>query len=61
MTKDNEVVGVFHDSACKVLVNGERIATIYNLIYTGRAESSGDKRLYTNDDSYVWLDYARYE
>jgi len=56
-----KVVGVFSGSMCSLYVGRRRIATIYDLVYSGRASTYDDTRLYKNSNTHLWLDYAVYE
>jgi len=56
-----KVVGVFSETKCLLYVGDVRIGTLFGLKYSGHGSNVDDTRLYMNDDSYIWLDYAVYE
>lgn len=56
-----KIVGVFDGDLCSVYKNNSLFAHIWHLKYTGVAEEDGGMRLYTNEDTHIWLDYAVYE
>jgi len=56
-----KVKGVFKGRMCHIYAGNSHIGTIFDLVYSGRVNKYSDRRMYTNNDAFVWLDYAVYE